>query len=292
MEKLLIVGCGDVARRALPELRRRHRVAALVRARDPELAAAGVELVDGDLDRADTLAAIPGGALRIAHLAPPAEGGARDLRTRALLAALETAAQRGGMLPQRFVYLSTSGVYGDCAGERVDESRVPFPQTERAARRLDAERALLAWGERGGVEVVILRVPGIYAADRLPLERLRRGVPALRAEDDVYTSHIHADDLAAVVIAALERDGARGVYNASDDSEIMTGDWFDLVADRTGLPRPARVARAEAATLIPPAQLSFMSESRRLVNRRMKDELGVRLRYPTVADGVPSMAVA
>jgi len=290
MEKLLIVGCGDVARRALPELRRRYEVSALVRARDPSLASAGVDLVVGDLDRADTLAALAGGARRVVHLAPPAGSGTRDLRTGTLLAALETAAQRGGMLPQRFVYLSTSGVYGDCGGAGVDETRTPFPQTERSARRLDAERAALAWGERLGVEIVTLRVPGIYAADRLPLERLRLGVPALRGEDDVYTNHIHADDLAAAIVAALERDSARGVYNVSDDSEIRMGDWFDLVADRSGLPRPPRIARAQAAALIPAAQLSFMSESRRLVNRRMKEELGVRLRYPTVADGVPFMA--
>src|SRR5262249_21930943 len=287
MDKLLIVGCGDIARRALPELRRRYRVSALVRARDPSLVSAGVELVEGDLDRAETLAALRGGSGRISHFAPPAEGGTQDLRTRALLAALQAAVRRGEMVPQRFVYLSTSGVYRDCAGARGDESRAPLPQTERSARRLDAEASLLAWAARLGVEVVILRVPGIYAADRLPLERLRRGVPALRAEDDVYTNHIHADDLAAAVVAALGSGSPGGVYNVSDDSEMRMGDWFDLVADRCGLARPPRVARATAAPLIPPAQLSFMSESRRLVNHRMKRELGIRLRFPTVADGVP-----
>jgi nucleoside-diphosphate-sugar epimerase len=292
MDRLLIIGCGDIARRALPELRRRYRISALVRTRDPSLVSAGVELIEGDLDRADSLAALPG-VTCIAHFAPPAEGaGAVDARTRTLVAALETAAQRGEMLPQRFVYLSTSGVYGDCAGAFVDEMRAPHPQTERAARRLDAERALEAWGARLGVGVTVLRVPGIYAADRLPLERLRRGIPALRAEDDVYSNHVHADDLAGAVVAALERDSARGVYNISDDSEIRMADWFDLVADRSGLPRPRRIAREQAATLVPPAQLSFMSESRRLVNRRMKQALGVRLRYPTVAEGVPAAAEA
>jgi nucleoside-diphosphate-sugar epimerase len=292
MDRLLIVGCGDIARRALPELCKRYRVSALVRARDPSLVSAGVELVEGDLDRPDTLAALPGGAARIAHLAPPPENGARDLRTHALLAALETAARSGEMLPQRFVYLSTSGVYGDCGGAFVDESRTPSPQTERAMRRLDAERAVGACGERLGVEVVVLRVPGIYASDRLPLARLRQGVPALRPEDDVYSNHIHADDLAAAVVAALERESVRGVYNVNDDSEMRMSEWFDLVADRCGLPRPARITRAQAAALVPPAQISFMSESRRLVNRRMKMELGVRLRYPTVDDGVPFMAAA
>jgi nucleoside-diphosphate-sugar epimerase len=292
MDRLLIVGCGDIARRALPRLRERHGVSALVRAPDPSLASAGVHLVEGDLDRAETLAGLAAGARRVAYFAPPAGEGASDARIRRLLAALETARERGGMLPQRFVYLSTSGVYGDCGGAFVDETRAPRPRTERAMRRLDAERAIQAWGERLGVETVILRVPGIYAADRLPLERLRLRVPALRAEDDVYSNHIHADDLAAAVVAALEREPARGVYNVNDDSETRMADWFDLVADRSGLPRPPRLARAQAAALIPPAQLSFMSESRRLVNRRMKRELGVRLRYPAVADGVPAMAAA
>jgi nucleoside-diphosphate-sugar epimerase len=196
------------------------------------------------------------------------------------------------MLPRRIVYLSTSGVYGDCGGERVDESRPVAPQSDRARRRADAEAVLGEWGAARGVAIVVLRVPGIYAADRLPLERLRKTTPVLRAEDDVYTNHIHADDLAAVCVRALERDAPAGTYNASDDTELRMGDWFDLVADRYGLVRPPRVARADAERLIPPALLSFMRESRRLVNRRLKDVLGLKLRYPTVFEGVPRGSVA
>src|SRR5262252_10776311 len=150
-----------------------------------------------------------------------------------------------------------------------------------------SERAVSEWGDTEGVEAVILRVPGIYAADRLPLERLARGTPALRAEEDVYTNHIHADDLAAIVVAALESERASGVYNASDDSVIKLGDWFDLVADRAGLARPPRVTRAEAAGSVPPELLSFMRESRRLSNERMKADLGVRLPYPPAPAGLP-----
>ena len=286
MENLLIIGCGDIARRALPELQRRYRVTVLVRSPDPALDAAGVEQIVGDLDDAASLAPLAGRAGRIAHLAPPAGSGALDTRTRNLLAALAPRG-RGAMLPRRFVYLSTSGVYGDCAGEWIDETRPPKPQTGRALRRLDAERALGDWGER--VEIVILRVPGIYAPDRLPLERLARGTPALRPEEDVYTNHVHADDLAGILVAALESTLARGAYNASDDGPMKMGDFFDLVADRTGLARPPRISREEAARLLPPELLSFMSESRRLSNRRMKAELGVRLRYSTVQDGVPGI---
>lgn len=286
MERLLIIGCGDIARRALPELQRRYRVAALLRSSDRALADTGVELIEGDLDDAASLATLAGRAERIAHLAPPAHSGPIDLRTRNLLAALAPRG-RGAMLPRRFAYLSTSGVYGDCAGEWVEETRAPNPQTERARRRLDAEQVLTEWGERNQVRIAILRVPGIYAADRLPLERLTRGTPALRSEEDVYTNHIHADDLAEIVVAALEARQARGIYNASDDGPMKTGDFFDLVADRAGLARPSRVSREEAMRRISPELLSFMSESRRLSNRRMKTELGVRLRYPTVAEGIP-----
>jgi nucleoside-diphosphate-sugar epimerase len=290
MERLLIVGCGDIARRALPELQRRYSVLALVRSHDPVLAASGVEQFEGDLDDPESLAPLAGRAGRVAHLAPPAETGDTDPRTRNLLAALAPPLNRGAMLPRRFVYFSTSGVYGDCGGDFVDETRVPDPRTGRAGRRLDAERALAEWGERNKVEPVILRVPGIYASDRLPLERLERGTPALRSEDDVYSNHIHADDLAAVLVAALESKRARGIYNVADDSQMKMGDFFDLVADRAGLARPSRIPYEEAASLLSAAQLSFMSESRRLVNRRMKAELGIRLRYPTVADGVPIIA--
>jgi nucleoside-diphosphate-sugar epimerase len=283
MDSLLVVGCGDVARRALPALLARWRVTALVRRADETLAALGVEQVVGDLDRPESLATLGQGFSRVLHLAPPPEAGAGDPRTAHLAAALESR----GMLPERLVYISTSGVYGDCRGERIDETRPVDPRSARGQRRVDAERLLLDWGAARGVNVSVLRVPGIYAADRLPLERLRRGTPVLAREDDVYTNHIHADDLAAICIAALERAVPGGVYNASDDSELRMGDWFDLVADRFALPRPPRVPRAEAERVIPPMLLSFMSESRRLVNARMKRELGVTLRYPTVFEGVP-----
>jgi nucleoside-diphosphate-sugar epimerase len=298
MESLLIVGCGDIARRALPQLQRRYRVSALVRSHDPALAASGVELVEGDLDELESLAPLAGRAGRIAHLAPPGDigeidqRGEIDRRTRNLVIALESPRKSGAMLPQRLVYISTSGVYGDCNGEFVDETRPTDPQSARARRRLDAERALAEWGERDRVEIVILRAPGIYASDRLPLERLRCGTPALRAEDDVYTNHIHAEDLAAILVAALESEHARGIYNASDDSQMKMGDFLDLVADRTGLARPPRIPYEKAAQLLPAAQFSFMNESRRLVNRRMKTELGVRLGYPTAADGIPGFARA
>jgi nucleoside-diphosphate-sugar epimerase len=284
MRRLLVVGFGDIAQRMVPLLAGRWRVYALARdpRRFPLLRELGVTPVRGDLDRPETLAPLAGLAHDVAHLAPPPEHGARDTRTAHLIAALA----KGGSLPQHFVYISTSGVYGDCGGALVAETRPLRPQTERARRRVDAERQLRVWGQRSGVRVSVLRVPGIYAADRLPLARLRHGTPALNADEDVYVNHVHADDLARIVVAALQRGAPGRMYNAADDAPIRMGDYFDLVAERFGLPRPPRVSRAAADRLIAPNLRSFMSESRRLVNRRLKQELRVRLRFPTVREGI------
>lgn len=287
MNRLLIVGCGDIALRALPQLARNYRVLGLVRtaAQADRIVALGAIPLTGDLDNPATLAALGGVANLVLHLAPPGESAGGDQRTANLIAALSTRP------PERVVYVSTSGVYGDCRGAWVDEDQPLAPLTARALRRVDAERSLLAWGKQCGVAVAVLRVPGIYAAERLPLAQLKRASPVLCADDDVYTNHIHADDLAAICLAALERGGAGRVYNASDDSEIKMGDYFDLVADRASLPRPPRVTRMAAeAGAIAEGLLSFMRESRRLVNTRMKAELGVRLRYPSVYQGVPHVA--
>ncbi len=289
MGPVLVVGCGDIGARIVPRLASRARVLALARDRAhlERLAVRGeLEPLVADLDLPASLASLAGLANAVLHLAPPPDSGRVDSRTANLIDALSMVARP----PARLVYVSTSGVYGDCGGAWVDETRALAPATDRAYRRVDAEQRLLEWGARRGVAVMILRVPGIYAADRLPTERLRSGTPALRDEDDVYTNHIHAEDLATIVLAALERGEPGRIYNAADDSAIKMGTYFDLVADRNRLARPARISRAEARTRLPPMLLSFMSESRRLVNQRIKRELAVRLVYPTVFEGVPDVA--
>ncbi len=284
MKRILIVGSGDVALRALPWLTRRFRVFALTRT--PEagavLRAAGATPVQGDLDERRSLKRLAGLADAVLHFAPPSPSGRGDPRTQRLLAAIGC----GKSLPQRLVYISTTGVYGDCGGERVDESRPCNAQTARALRRVDAEHRLRDFCRRTGVRVAVLRAPGIYAADRLPLERLQRGDPVLVAEEDVHTNHIHAEDLARIACLALFRALPARVYNASDDSGIKMGDYFDAVADAFALPRPPRLGRAEIASRLSPLTLSFMGESRRLDNRRLKRELRLRLRYPTIAHGL------
>lgn len=281
MQRLLIIGCGDIARRALPWLVKHYRVYAAVRsdAHRHELRAMGITPLRADLDRPRTLKRLAGIGNLILHFAPPQETGLVDARTRALLAALSA----GKILPRRLVYISTSGVYGDCGGEWAAEERPVHPQTPRARRRADAETRLRRFGRRRRVAVSILRAPGIYAGNRLPLARLERGLPLLSEDEDIYTNHIHADDLAAIVRSTLSRGRAGRIYNASDDSMLRMGEYFDLIADRLGLPRAPRLPRTEIERRLSPAMLSFMGESRRLTNRRIKRELGITLKYPDVA---------
>ena len=290
MRRLLIVGCGDVALRMTPHLRDRYRTYGLTRSRSraPELRARGIVPIVGDLDYPATLTGLAGIAHDVVHCAPPPRSGFRDSRTARLIAALA----KGESLPQHLVYISTSGVYGDCDGAFVDETRAARPQTARAVRRVDAERQLRDWGRRNRVRISIVRAPGIYSERRLPLERLRAGTPALNADEDAYTNHVHADDLARIVIQALRFGHAGRAYNAVDDSCMKMGEYFDLVADRFGIARPERISRAQAGARIAPALLSFMNESRRLSNRRVKEELRLTLRYPTVADGIAVASAA
>lgn len=275
--RLLIVGCGDVGMRLLPLLAARYRVFALTSQpeRRAELRALGAVPLVADLDRPATLARLAGLAPTVLHLAPPQKEGEHDRRTRHLVAAL------GGV--GHMVYVSTSGVYGDCGGAVVAEHRAVAPKNARARRRVDAERTLRAWALDNGARLAILRVPGIYADDRLPLRRLEQGTPALRQEDDVYTSHVHADDLARIVLAALQRGRPGRVYHAVDGTRMKMADYFDAVADAFRLPRPPRLPRAELEAAVSPMLLSFMSESRRLDDTRLLRELRVRLRHPDVA---------
>ncbi len=294
--RVLIVGCGDVglrAARVLDAPRARRRVLALSSSpgRAGLLRAAGITPLAGNLDQPATLARLAGLATHVLHLAPPPASGAAqgDPRTAALAQAL-----RRGRLPRALAYVSTSGVYGDCAGQWVDESRPVRPATARAQRRVAAERQLRRLG-RAGVRVSLLRAPGIYAADRpggTPRERLLRGTPVLRADDDVFTNHIHADDLARACVAALWRGRPQRIYHASDDSNMQMGAYFDLAADLYGLPRPARIAREQAGQFMSPLQLSFMSESRRLRNTRLLRELRVRLHHPSVRTGLAGHGAA
>ncbi|MDI1243883.1 MAG: SDR family oxidoreductase [Rhodoferax sp.] len=285
-ERVLLVGCGDVGLRVARQLGPRVRMLALTSqaGRVAELRALGITPLVGNLDKSASLKRLSGLATRVLHLAPPPGSGPQDPRTQALLQVLR---HRSGV--HSLVYGSTSGVYGDCMGDVVTEGRALNAATARAQRRIDAERRIRHFGRAAGVPVSILRIPGIYAPNReggTPRERLQKGTPVLQASDDVYTNHIHADDLARACLAALWRGLPGRVYNVNDDSCLKMGDYFDLAADLYGLPRPPRVPRDTATAQLPLMLLSFMSESRRMDNTRLKTELRVALRYATVAQGL------
>lgn len=285
-QRVLIIGCGDIGTRVARGLVAKARVLALTssESRLPDLRRHGMVPLVGNLDRIKTLSRLAGLAQRVVYLAPPPSEGWGDPRVLALLRALR---RRGA--PAQFVYGSTSGVYGDCDGAWVSETRAVNAGTARAMRRVDAENQVRFFGRSAGVSAQILRIPGIYAPDReggTPRERLLRGTPVLRTEDDVYTNHIHSDDLARACLASLWKGRPQRIYNVSDDTQMKMGDYFDLAADLYQLQRPPRVAREGAQQQLPVMLLSFMSESRRLENARLKRELGLRLRYPTVGEGL------
>lgn len=281
MQRLLIIGAGDVAQRLPPEILQRYqRVYVLVRRAEAAAAwrAKGVIPIIGDLDDYRSLKRLAGLAQQVIHLAPPPNSGTHDTRTRHLTLALS----HRGSVPYRFSYISTSGVYGDCQGERVAETRPPKPVTARGERRLDAERTLRRWAQARHIRLGILRAPGIYALDRLPLQRLHNLTPALLPEEDSFSNHIHADDLAQLALLTLWRTRSCRIYHASDDQPLKMGDYFDRVADYAGLPRPPRLSRAELTSRVSALQMSFLNESRQLDNKRLHKELRAKLHYPTV----------
>ena len=289
--RVLIVGCGDVGVRAAGLLKNAGRVYALTssESRVAHLQQQGIAALRGNLDEPASLRRLAGVASHIIHMAPPPLQGRSDPRTRALVQALLLRSS-----PQAVVYGSTSGVYGDCAGALINETQVLNPQTDRAHRRVDAETWLNAWGSRGIPRISVLRIPGIYALDReggTPRERLQRGTPVLQATDDVYTNHIHADDLARATVLALWRGKTLRPLHVSDDSDVLMGDYMNWAADLWQLPRPPRISREQAQTALPAMALSFMSESRRMQNQRLKTELRMKLRYPTVREGLQGKPV-
>jgi nucleoside-diphosphate-sugar epimerase len=301
----LLAGCGDVAARIVQQLggqNSHYRIRALLRHAPgspiwTHWRTLGATPIAADLDRPRSLRRLRGIADNVIYLAPPADdandssGRPADRRLNRFLAALHGACS----LPRRLVLISTTGVYGDHHGARIDESVPIRPQSARGLRRAAAEQTLRGWRRgrcRAGLTHApkqrqaggVLRVPGIYAATRLPVERLRANTPALRPDDDTWTNHIHADDLARISWLALARSRTLRAVNTCDHSQLKMGDWFDVVADATGLPRPQRLSREQLKSRVSPMLYSFMSESRRLDNTRLTRELRIRLLYPTVYD--------
>lgn len=278
--RALIAGCGDVGRRLTQRLAARDcKVTALIR--DPlkaePLLAVGAQLLRQDLDHPQSAGDWP----LLFWFAPPPTAGNTDPRLRGWLQA-----QQGRIA--RLVYISTSGVYGDCQGRWIDEDEPLKPQTPRALRRVDAEQALRDWSESHDCDVIVLRVPGIYGPGRLPVERLRQGIPVLKPEVSPWSNRIHADDLAGAALHAAALGRAGSAYNVSDGTPTTMADYFTRCALLLGLPTPRAVDLDEARSVFTPAMWSFMEESKRLRTERLREELRFTPRYPDLESGLPS----
>ncbi len=282
---ITIVGCGDIGRRVAEAcLAQGREVSGWVRSDESVMALRERRIPALKVDLDQTVLGLPSVAdNELYYFAPPPPEGREDSRVARLIEGFEEAGQ-----PRRVVYLSTTGVYGDCGGEWVDESRPPAPAADRAWRRLDAETRWRVWSRETGGELVILRVAGIYGPGKLPRARLESGRPMVVEADSPITNHIHSLDLVTVCQAAMARGISGEVYNVCDGHPgSMTG-YFNAVADFLGLPRPPVISLQQAQGQLTPGMLSYLGESRRLNNRKLVEELGVVLRYPTLAEGLPA----
>jgi nucleoside-diphosphate-sugar epimerase len=287
VEETLIIGCGDIGVRTARLLQQAGgRVSGLARSAESaaRLRAFGIVPVTGDLDDAASLADLPTAGKLVYYLAPPPGGGPVDSRMRNFCRMIGSA-----RLPSRVVYVSTSGVYGDCGGNLVTEATPVNPRTSRAQRRVDAETALQAWGRQHGVAIVILRVTGIYGPGRLPLARIQQGHPVLTEAESPPTNRIHADDLARVCVKAAYRAAAGDIFNVSDGQPGTMAQYFNAICDMLGLPRLPQVGMAEARRVMNPMMLSYLTESRRMDNRKMLEELGIDLLYPDIDAGLKNV---
>jgi nucleoside-diphosphate-sugar epimerase len=280
---ILIIGCGDVGCRvAAPYRAEGLAVTGVVRSdrSATELRAAGIAPLRCDLD-ADDLPALPSVGAALFYLAPPVDVGQDDLRIERVLSHLEESG-----LPARFLYMSTTGVYGDCAGRWIDETAPLNPATYRAQRRISAERAVRDWCGARGIPWVILRVPAIYGPGRLLTERLRSGQPTIVPEQCSYTNRIHIHDLVAVCRAAMTRAPKDSIYNVSDGAPSTITDYLFQLAELTGMPKPPLITMQEAERSLSPSLMSFLKESKRIHNLKMLEELGITLRYPDLHSGL------
>jgi nucleoside-diphosphate-sugar epimerase len=285
MENIFIVGCGYIGRRvAKLEQAEGSRVSAMARSESSAkaLRQEGIEVVMGDLDEPVSMKALSLASRIVYYFAPPPVEGLVDSRMEGFLSCLNSS-----FLPERVVLISTTGVYGNCRGEWVTEERPAAPEADRANRRLSAENLLSSWGEENSVPVIILRVPGIYGPGKLPEKRLRQGLPVLSEEDAPFSNRVHADDLARACLAAARKGKGGGIYNISDGHPTTMTDYFYKVADHLGIPRPPAISLEEARRQLSEGMLSYLAESKRLDNLKMREELGIEPIYPDLDSGLP-----
>jgi len=281
---LYIIGCGDIGSRvARLALDNGISVSALSRrmSKCAGLRDTATTFLHGELDDREAIPPLDLAGSAVLYSAPPPGGGIEDTRVRNFLAAI-----RSGSEPEKLVYLSATSVYGDCGNELVTEERPANPSNHTGKRRLDAEERFRAWGREKGVAVVILRVAGIYGPGRIPMDRIAGRHPLLCEAEAGFTNRIHADDLATICLAAIDRGKDGDIFNVCDgETSTMTG-YFNAITDQLGLERLPQVPLVEARRAMTPLMFGYMTESRRIDNTKMLTKLGVQLKYPTLTEGL------
>lgn len=213
------------------------------------------------------------------YTVPPPGSGDDDPRLERLLARLDRS-------PERLVYVGTTGVYGDRGGSAVTEEDPVRAATDRARRRVAAERLAADWCEQRAVSCILLRVPGIYGPGRLGIDRLAEGAEILREADSGPGNRIHIDDLTACCVAALTGDAPPGIYNVGDGDHRSSSAFSLAVARQAGIPAPREISLAEAERRWSAMRLSFARESRRVATDKMRRVLGVAPAFADPEDGI------
>ncbi|MFK5926186.1 MAG: NAD-dependent epimerase/dehydratase family protein [Desulfuromusa sp.] len=284
MSKFTIIGCGDIGFRVARELiKQGQQVQATIHYEEGTIVpqSAGIETIVANFDYQEDIPDFSMQGQKLFYFMSPQGGGSSDYRMLNFCRKLSPK-----NCPAKIVYISTSGVYGDCGEELVTEENPTNPQTSRAKRRVSAESQLQEQAEKLGFDLVILRVTGIYGPGRLPLSQLKKGHEVLRPEDAPRTNRIHSLDLVVICLAAMERGEAGDIFNVCDGQESSMSEYFMAVADMYALPQPAQLSWSEAEKVMNPLTFSFLKESRRMSNRKLLEKLAIKLRYPTLEEGL------
>jgi nucleoside-diphosphate-sugar epimerase len=287
-----IIGCGYIGKKIARRLLEKNTSpSCFVKTKNSQkqCVSAGINALCFDLDKPDVGLSVNNQSgfshSRIAYLAPPPRSGNIDTRMQHFICMLETQSAP----PEKIVLISTTGVYGDCAGEWVDEQRPVNPQADRAHRRLSAETQLIKFCEKFEVEFVVFRVPGIYAANKLPVKRIASGEPIVKAGDSGFTNRIHADDLTAFCVEALTEKNDSGIYNACDGNPSTMNDYFMKVADAMNLPRPEEISLQLAQQTLSKGMLSYLAESKRISNKKLLKNFNTRFKFPDLTTGLKTI---
>jgi nucleoside-diphosphate-sugar epimerase len=284
MSEYSIIGCGDIGLRVARKLITQGSTVEATAHFDEgaaELVASGIKPIVANFDYQDDIPDLSLTGQRLFYFLAPQGGGSSDYRMLNFCRCLSVE-----NCPERIVYISTSGVYGDCGDQLVTEETPVNPQTTRAKRRVSAEEQLREQSDKLGFDLIILRVTGIYGPGRLPLSQLHKGHEVLRTEDAPQTNRIHSLDLVDICLAAMDKGEGGDTFNVCDGQKSSMSEYFMEVARLYDLPQPKQLSWDEAEKSMNPLTLSFLKESRRMSNRKMLEKLEIKLNYPTLEEGL------